>query len=162
MLLSSLNSRCEVAQELSISCWLNIENEIKLSRLRGKVVLLEFFQMLCPACVFRSLPQASLLADLFKEDDFQVIGLHSVFEHHHVMTKEALEVFISEFRLNFPIGIDRHTLNHSIPQTMTDYEVRGTPASVLIDKQGHIRASHMGHVREEKISAQIGYLLAES
>ena len=161
MIISSLRSKGEAAPELSVSSWLNTDKLIMLSDLRGQVVLLEAFQMLCPACVFRSLPQASSLAEIFKEEDFQVIGIHSVFEHHEVMTKEALEVFSSEYRLRFPIGIDRYSSGNLVPQTMIDYQMQGTPTAVLIDKSGNIRASHMGHVAEEVISAQIGYLLAE-
>ena len=117
--------------------------------------------MLCPACVFRSLPQAGSLAEIFQEEDFQVIGIHSVFEHHKIMTKDALEVFVSEYRLRFPIGVDQYISNELIPQTMIDYQMRGTPTTLLIDKNGNIRANHIGHIAEERISAQIGYPLVE-
>lgn len=151
----------KTAPELSVSSWLNTNKPMSLLKLRGKVILLEAFQMLCPACVFRSLPQASVFAELFRGEDFQLIGLHSVFEHHDVMTKEALEVFIHEYNLKFPIAIDKPSSGEAIPQTMKAYNMGGTPTTILIDKSGKIRASYLGQVREEQITAQIGYLLAE-
>lgn len=160
--ISSLYSHdAQLAPELSVVSWLNTKAELTLSALRGKVVMLDAFQMLCPGCVLRSLPQASSLASLFEKDAFQVLGLHSVFEHHDVMTTDTLEAFVYEYKLSFPITIDRHSTGTAIPQTMLSYEMVGTPTTVLIDKSGKIRARYFGSVKEEKVAAQIGYLLAE-
>ncbi len=38
--------------------WLNTPGPLTLERLRGNVVLLHAFQMLCPGCVSRGIPQA--------------------------------------------------------------------------------------------------------
>ena len=48
----------EIAPELQTTDWLNTDNPITLEALRGKIVLIEAFQMLCPGCVSRALPQA--------------------------------------------------------------------------------------------------------
>lgn len=39
------------APELHIQEWVNTDKEFTLQSLRGRVVLLEAFQMLCPGCV---------------------------------------------------------------------------------------------------------------
>lgn len=46
-----------IAPELMISEWLNAENDLTLETLRGNVVVMEAFQMLCLGCVSRSLSQ---------------------------------------------------------------------------------------------------------
>jgi len=44
--------------EWDVSNWLNTPTPITLKSLRGRVVLLHAFQMLCPSCVAYGLPQA--------------------------------------------------------------------------------------------------------
>src|SRR5699024_865883 len=62
------------------SAWLNTDTPLELDQLRGKVILLHAFQMLCPGCVRTALPQAKRIARLFTGTPLVVVGLHSVFE----------------------------------------------------------------------------------
>jgi len=64
-----------------------------------------------------------------------LIALHTVFEHHNVMSPEALEVFIHENRLTFPIGIDAPDGRGGVPLTKRAYKIQGTPTLILIDRQ---------------------------
>ena len=41
----------EMAPELAVSQWFNADTEVTLEALRGEVVVVEAFQMLCPGCV---------------------------------------------------------------------------------------------------------------
>ncbi|MBB1603418.1 redoxin domain-containing protein [Variovorax sp. UMC13] len=148
------------APPLQIAQWLNTDTPLTLASLRGRVVVLEAFQMLCPACVTHSLPQASKVRQLFAAKDVAVIGLHTVFEHHDVMGPMALEAFVREYRLGFPIGIDAPS-GGSIPATMREYQMQGTPSTVLIDRQGRLRMSHFGVLDDIALGAAIGQLLAE-
>jgi thiol-disulfide isomerase/thioredoxin len=93
-----------LAPELQISDWLNTPQPLTLAALRGKVVVLHAFQMLCPGCVQVGIPQAQRIYDEFDPKRIAVIGLHTVFEHHEVMGPDALEVFAYEYRLRFPIA----------------------------------------------------------
>jgi hypothetical protein len=90
-----------------------------------------------------------------------VIGLHSVFEHHDVMTPAALRVFAHEYRLTFPIAVDQPSDDHPLPRTMHAYAMQGTPTLVLIDARGRIRAQHFGAVSDLVVGAEIGRLLVE-
>jgi peroxiredoxin len=148
------------APPLQVARWLNTEAPVTLESLRGKVVVLHAFQMLCPACVSHALPQAKKTRQLFAARDVAVIGLHTVFEHHEVMTPAALEAFVHEYRYTFPIGIDTPTRG-SIPATMREYQLQGTPSTVLIDRQGRIRLSHFGLLDDMALGAAIGQLAAE-
>jgi peroxiredoxin len=148
------------APPLQVSQWLNTKGPLTLASLRGRVVVLEAFQMLCPACVSHSLPQARKVRQLFAEKDVAVIGLHTVFEHHDVLSPAALDAFVREYRLPFPIGIDQPA-GGSIPATMREYQMQGTPTTVLIDRQGRIRMSHFGVIDDIALGAAIGQLTAE-
>lgn len=47
----------------SVDKWFNTQKPISLSDLRGKVVVIEAFQMLCPGCVAHGLPLAQQVHD---------------------------------------------------------------------------------------------------
>lgn len=134
------------APALTIERWFNTSQPITLESLRGKVVVMESFQMLCPGCVSHGLPQVSRVYATFPPDKVAVIGLHTVFEHHEVMTAQALETFLSEYRIPFPVGVDMPSPDNDVPQTMLSYAMRGTPTLTLIDQQGYLRQQYFGQV----------------
>lgn len=148
------------APELEVSDWLNTTVPLKLSELRGKVVVIHIFQMLCPGCVLHGIPQTASIYDLFNSMGVQVIGLHSVFEHHDIMTKDALSAFVHEYQVRFPIAIDKPSATGPIPQTMKKYQLQGTPSLVLIDQHGQIRLNHFGRLSDMQVGNSIGQLLS--
>ena len=149
------------APQILAESWLNTPAPLSLRELKGQVVALHAFQMLCPGCVAHGVPQAIAIQRHFAAEDVRVIGLHSVFEHHAVMRRPALEVFVHEYRLTFPIAIDRPADSGSIPQTMLAYGLQGTPSLVLIDRAGRIRSIDFGPVEDMRVGAMIGAMLAE-
>lgn len=147
------------APELMVSDWLNTSTPITLAENRGKVVVIEAFQMLCPGCVSHGLPQAQRISETFSADDVTVIGLHTVFEHHDAQgTRTALEAFLHEYRFSFPVAIDAQS-DQRIPKTMAAYQLQGTPSLILIDRAGKIREQHFGSVGDMVVGAQIMQLV---
>lgn len=157
-----MNSKYSIAPEIEVCEWLNTDVPLSLAGLRGCVVILHAFQMLCPGCVSHALPQAKRIRETFAEQDVAVIGLHTVFEHHAVMTAQALRVFVHEYRLTFPIGIDEASHDRAIPRTMAAYQLHGTPSLVLIDRLGRKRFSHFGALDDLRAGALIGQLVGEA
>lgn len=151
----------EHAPSWSVSQWMNAHDDITLESLRGSVVALHAFQMLCPGCVSHGIPQAKAIHAAFPPDKVRVIGLHSVFEHHEAMGPVALAAFLSEYRLGFPVAVDQPAAHGPIPLTMQAYGMQGTPTLVLIDKTGHIRLHHFGQLDDLRVGAVIGQLLTE-
>ncbi len=156
-----MTTALELAPPLQISTWLNTPAPISLQDLRGRVVLLHAFQMLCPGCVMHSVPQISQVRQLFPDEALTVIGVHTVFEHHAVMSVDALRVFVHEYQLTYPIGVDQPSPHDNIPLTMQAYQLRGTPSLMLIDRAGTLRVSHFGRVEDLQLGALLGQLLAE-
>jgi hypothetical protein len=157
-----MNAIDRPAPPLQVDRWFNTPHAITLEFLRGKVVVLEAFQMLCPGCVSHGLPQAARVHATFPHDQVAVIGLHTVFEHHAAMTPVALEAFLHEYRIGFPVGVDRPGKHGPIPQTMEAYAMRGTPTLLLIDAQGRLRHQHFGQVGDLVLGAQIATLVHEA
>lgn len=151
-----------LAPELEVERWFNTREPITLSDLRGKVVMLHAFQMLCPGCVAHAIPQARRLHELACETDLVVLGLHTVFEHHAAMTPVALEAFLHEYRVTFPIGIDQPATDRPIPKTMAAYGMRGTPSTILIDRKGYIVRHSFGVEDDLEIGMFLGRLMSES
>ena len=151
-----------LAPELDVSQWFNTEEPLTLAKLRGRVVVLHAFQMLCPGCVRAGTPQAQKIAALFPREDVVVVGLHTVFEHHNAMMPVSLAAFIHEYRLAFPVGVDRPSDDGPVPRTMSRYGFRGTPSLVLIDRAGRIRQHAFGVEEDMKVGADIARLVTES
>ena len=90
-----------------------------------------------------------------------MLGLHTVFEHHEVMGPVALQVFLHEYRITFPVGVDLPQAHHAIPTTMQAYELRGTPSLIVIDRDGVVRLNHFGHMDDLQLGALLGALISE-
>ncbi len=143
--------------------WLNTPEPLNLEGLRGRVVLLHAFQMLCPGCVARGIPQAQRVAELFAGAPLVVVGLHTVFEHHEAMKVESLRAFLHEYRVRFPVGVDApEPGGASIPQTMQAYHMRGTPTTILIDARGRLRRQVFGAHDDLALGAELQTLLLEA
>lgn len=123
--------------------------------------MIEAFQMLCPGCVSHAIPQAIKVRELFNKDDVAVLGLHTVFEHHDAMMPVSLEAFIHEYRIPFPVAVDAASDPGPIPQTMAAYQMRGTPTTILIGRDGKLRKQHFGVESDMALGAEIMSLVRE-
>lgn len=115
--------------------------------------------MLCPGCVSHGLPLARTVHATLGED-VTVIGLHTVFEHYEAMTPVSLKAILHEYRITFPVGVDRPQ-GHGMPVTMRTYGLQGTPTLIVVDRGGRLRAQAFGTVDELALGAALGSLLAE-
>jgi peroxiredoxin len=146
--------------ELSVSQWFNTKSTLTLEQLKGRVVVIGAFQMLCPGCVIHSVPQLKKLHELSKNLPLTVIGLHTVFEHHQAMQPHALEAFIHEYRLSFPVGVAAYEGNSPMPKTMADWQMRGTPSTFVFSANGDLCLHQFGHVDDLSLGIFVGQLLA--
>ena len=144
--------------------WFNTQQPLQLADLRGQVVVLHTFQMLCPGCVQHGLPQAQRVHNTFAGAGVAVVGLHTVFEHHAAMTPVSLQAFLHEYRIRFPVGVDAPSVeaHNPVPLTMQAYGLQGTPSLVLIDRQGQLRHHSFGAVDDMALGACIATLIAEA
>ena len=152
----------EKPPELAVTRWFNTPDPLTLASLKGRVVAVLAFQMLCPGCVSHALPQARKLSRQFSDDQVAVIGLHSVFEHHAAMGPEALEAFIHQYDWRFPIAVDTPASGEpGLPKTMAAYEMRGTPTLLLFDRQGRLRRHYFGQLDDMRLAAEAMALAIE-
>ncbi len=149
------------APELVVSQWFNTDSGVTLAGLRGQVVVIEAFQMLCPGCVLHGIPQAQRIHQTFGAD-LTVLGLHTVFEHHAAMTPVSLAAFLHEYRITFPVGVDTAEAGIDTPITMRRYHLQGTPSLIVIDREGRLRINAFGHTDDLTIGAALARLIDET
>ncbi|WP_188579963.1 TlpA family protein disulfide reductase [Azorhizobium oxalatiphilum] len=149
-----------MAPELSVSQWFNTPEPLSIAALKGRVIFLHSFQLLCPGCVAHAIPQVQRIERTFSGSDLQIIGLHTVFEHHAAMSPTTLEAFLFEYRLNSPVGVDLADEASHVPVTMRRYGFRGTPSSVLIGRDGTILHEAFGIEDDLTLGARIATALA--
>lgn len=145
---------------LEIERWLHAPPDFSLERVRGRVVLLHTFQLLCPGCVLHAIPQIQRIEALALPE-IAVVGLHTVFEHHAAMTAVVLEAFLDEYHIRHPVGIDAHRPGQNVPATMAALRLRGTPTLLLLDRAGRERHRWFGAVTDLEIGVRLGRILAE-
>jgi hypothetical protein len=150
-----------LALEWQVEVWFNTPAPLELLQLRGRVVLLHAFQMLCPGCVSHAVPQAERVHREYAELGVSVVGLHTVFEHHAAMMPVVLEAFLHEYRVTHPVGVDVAVAGTLIPATMHRYGMQGTPTLMLIDRAGKLRLQEFGGVDDLRLGMMLGQLLAE-
>ena len=89
--------------------WFNAQEPLTLDALRGRVVMICAFQMLCPGCVLHGVPQAERVHQQFAGEGVAVVGLHTVFEHHEAMQPVSLQAFLLVVALE---GVLAHEISH--------------------------------------------------
>lgn len=149
-----------LAPELAVSEWFNVPEPLTLEALRGRPVFLHSFQLLCPGCVTEAIPQVQRIERVFARTDLQIIGIHTVFEHHAAMSPVTLRAFLHEYRLNSPVAVDLAEEGSDIPVTMRRFGLRGTPSSVLIGRDGTILHHAFGVEDDLAVGARIAMALS--
>lgn len=147
--------------EFQASAWFNAETPPTIKDLKGKVVVLAAFQQHCPGSLRHGIPQAARLAASFSDDEVVVIGLNTPFEEAKAQDKAALEKFVADHGLTFPVALDK-TNGKSLPKTMEAYEIQGTPTVLIFDRQGRLRRHYLGQVDDLRLGAEVMALTIEA
>lgn len=124
--------------------------EVRLSNLRGKVVLLEFWATWCPPCR-ESIPAMNELYKNYNDKGLVLLGI-SVDKGQNIV--EDIRAFIREYSIQYPIAIDSKNVN-------TLYGVYSIPTLILIDREGKIVLKNIGFSpeMEKRLSSEIERLL---
>ena len=130
----------------------NEQSQIKLSDLRGKVVVINFWASWCKPCE----QEAAVLQEAWKEYEprGQVIFLGA----DYVDTPTEANIYLKKFSITYPNGEDRD-LQRKRPLSQY-FRITGVPETYFIDNEGVLRYVHIGPLTSiEDIRAQIDPLL---
>lgn len=110
---------------------------IQLSKLRGKVVYVDFWASWCRPCK-NSFPWMISMKEKYKDMPFEIIAIN-------LDTNKALaDQFIQSQAVNFPVAFDPQA------KIAKEYGVEGMPSSYLIDAEGHVRIRYTGFWNKSK------------
>ncbi len=151
------------APEWKVSEWIN-GNPGALASLKGRIVLIDFFQLWCPGCQQFSVPLFNHWQKKYGDNENVVIvSIHTVFEGHDAQNEDRLREFIAEYGIEHPVGIDAYSSpTEDYPITMKRFDTEGTPHVVIIDRSGDVSFSHFGVFAYEPVEAFIDRMLKES
>ncbi|MGP8020541.1 MAG: TlpA family protein disulfide reductase [Limisphaerales bacterium] len=132
--------------------------EVDLARLRGRVVLVDFWATGCGPCV-AELPRIKAAYDKFHAQGFEIIGVSCDTD------KDRLNKFLHEKGLPWPQYFDGKGFDDKIAQS---FGIDGIPHMFLVDKKGllrfdNVRASDKYHPKSDATSLEekVSMLLAE-
>jgi thiol-disulfide isomerase/thioredoxin len=146
------SSESAAAPELAAGEWIN-SAPLKLSELRGRVALIEFWTFGCINCR-NTLPFVKSWHDRYRDKGLTVIGVHSP-EFEEERKVEHLRSEVSSLGIRYPVVTDNDY------QTWKAYQVEAWPTMFLLDKQGRIRWMHVGEGNYDETERLIQKLLAE-
>lgn len=118
-----------------------------LSSLRGSVVLLNFWYVSCPPCQIE-MPALERAYLAHQSQGFKVVGLDMV------DGASTISEFTSRLGITYPI------LRDIGQRAVLAYQVRATPSSYLIDRDGVIRAVYTGPINTSTFQRDLAALLA--
>jgi thiol-disulfide isomerase/thioredoxin len=133
-----------------ISNWFN-SAPLKISDLRGKVVLVDFWTYGCINCV-NTLPHVTGLYAKYRDRGLVVVGVHTPefpFEHSAANVQAALK----RHGITYPVAQDNDS------RTWDAYQNRYWPAQYIIDQNGRIVFHHDGEGQYDEIDRTIARLL---
>jgi cytochrome c biogenesis protein CcdA/thiol-disulfide isomerase/thioredoxin len=134
-----------------ISAWIN-SAPLTMQRLRGKVVLVDFWTYSCINCL-RTLPYLKSWDARYRSDGLVILGVHSpefAFEHSLGNVRAA----VRRLGIHYPVALDNDFATWSAYQNMY------WPADYLVDRQGHVRDAHFGEGDYTRTEHEIRTLLA--
>jgi len=121
------------------------DQQIKLDDLKGKPILLEFWQVQCGPCI-AIMPTLEKLSQKYKEK-LTVVSVNID------PNTPDLDFFIKKFNLSYMMLRDQLSI------TQNRYNVVGTPTKFFIDKNGITHSKHLGYSSMEELEQFIKPLI---
>jgi len=119
---------------------------IKLSDLRGKAVVLNFWGTWCEPCK-EEMPALQKQYEALKDQGLVVLGVN-IGE-----TPVAVQPFVDEMGVTFPILLDRDS------QITKLYRIIPIPTTFFIDRDGEVSDIFVGPMTEQIIADKVGKIL---
>jgi thiol-disulfide isomerase/thioredoxin len=141
------------APELANEVWINSDTALRLADLRGKVVALEMWTFGCINCQ-HVIPSLRDWHGKYAEQGLVIIGNHFP-EFGYEADLQNLKDAVARLDIHYAVAQDNDGKNWEA------YNNQYWPTIYLIDKQGHIRYTHIGEGAYRQTEAAIEALLAE-
>lgn len=132
--------------------WLN-SPPLTLRQLRGRLVLLDFWDFTCVNCL-RTLPYVTAWHRRYEPYGVQVLGIHSP-EFYFSKAPGVVEAALRELGIDYPVMLDN---DYTVWKLFAN---RYWPTKYLIDGEGYLRYAHFGEGAYTETEQAIQELLRE-
>jgi thiol-disulfide isomerase/thioredoxin len=145
-------AKAPAAPEFAKGDWIN-SDPLTLNKLRGRVVLVEFWTFGCYNCR-NTLASVKEWHARYRERGLTIVGVHT--------PETSSEYNLDNVRREVPaLGIKYPVVTDNDYTTWKAYGVEAWPTILVVDKLGRIRWLHVGEGRYEETENVIKTLLAE-
>jgi thiol-disulfide isomerase/thioredoxin len=144
--------KATAAPEFAKGSWINFD-PLTLDKLRGRVVLVEFWTFGCYNCR-NTLPSMKAWNSRYRDRGLTIVGVHTP-ETSSEYQLDSVRREIKALGVEYPVVTDNDYKNWN------SYGVEAWPTLFVLDKQGRIRWRHVGEGRYEETESVIKKLLAE-
>lgn len=131
--------------------WINTNEPLSLEKLKGHVVVLDFWTYCCINCM-HMLPALAELEKKYKDKPVVFIGVHSA-KFFNEQDAKNIEQAVTRYEILHPVVVDK---NMSI---WSKYNVGGWPTIIIIDPNGTLVYKESGEGQKEAIEDTIDVLL---
>ncbi|MBI1972355.1 MAG: thioredoxin family protein [Candidatus Aenigmarchaeota archaeon] len=135
-----------------IENWINSQ-PLKISDLRGKVVLVDFWTYSCINCL-RTLPYIKAWHSAYADKGLVIIGVHTP-EFDFEKNYDNVKSFVDRNGIKYPVAMDNGYV------TWKNYKNNYWPRKYLVDANGFIRYDHIGEGGYDETEKMIQKLLKE-
>jgi thiol-disulfide isomerase/thioredoxin len=145
-------AKATAAPEFAKGNWIN-SDPLTVDKLRGRVVLVEFWTFGCYNCR-NTLPAVKEWDARYRDRGLTIVGVHTP-ETDSEYSIDNVRKEVPALEIKYPVVTDNDY------KTWKAYGVEAWPTIVVLDKQGRIRWAHVGEGRYEETESVIKTLLAE-
>ncbi len=162
-LVALMTASVKGAPELKVDKWVNLPADQSVPPTlnkdwKGDVVYLYFFQSWCPGCHSSGFPTLKKVHQALKDTEgVHFATIQTVFEGFGTNNAKAAAEIVKRYKLQ-DIPVAHSGTNGKTSQVMRDYRTRGTPWTVIIDRDGKIVYQDF-HIAPEKAVSLIKNLL---
>ncbi len=132
--------------------WIN-SGELTLAELRGRVVLIDFWDYTCVNCL-RTLPYLLEWDMRYRDKGLTIVGVHAP-EFTFARTAEHVRKAVARFGIRYPVVLDNDY------QIWRAFANQYWPAKYLIDADGFLRYMHFGEGSYQETEEAIQTVLRE-
>lgn len=127
--------------------WMNTPGDKPLSwsKLKGKVVLIDFWGVWCGPCR-KAIPKLKALQEKYEDDGLVVLGIHTQSKH------EDGPAYVREQEITYPIAFDVNG------EVISRFHVDSYPDYYVVDRNGVLRFADLANSEAEEA---VKMLLAE-
>lgn len=148
----ALDPQTITAPEFPAVDWLNTDHPPALGGLRGRTVAIEFWDFTCINCL-RTLPYLRDWHERYRPAGLQILGIHTP-EFRFARSERHVRAALGRLGIGWPVALDNDQA------VWTAYANRAWPSLHLVDRNGAIRARHIGEGGYPRAEADLRALLS--